>query len=110
MRRIPFHRAPQHWWKSVIDAFCEGWYVKGDQGSQDRARLLGLNYTSGILTNLIGGTFFTGLLLYMKASDSFIGAMSMVSVAANMLQIFAPILLERFPKRRRILTWTRFGL
>ncbi|HML46296.1 MAG TPA: hypothetical protein PKE04_06055, partial [Clostridia bacterium] len=52
----------------------------------------------------------TGLLLYMQASDSFIGAMTMISVGANMLQMFAPILLERFPQRKRILTVLRVVL
>ena len=55
------------------------------------------------LGNLIGGSFWTGLLILMNASDSFIGSMSMISTAANMLQLFAPILLERFEHRKKLL-------
>jgi len=42
-------------------------------------------------------------LLLMKADDSFIGAMSMIAVAANMLQFLAPLLLERFPRRKKMI-------
>lgn len=84
-------------------SLLEGWYSPGDRSSQDRARLLVLNYTANIIANLIGGSFFTGLLLLMDADDGFIGTMSMIGVAANMVQMFAPLLLERFKKRKPLL-------
>lgn len=110
MKRSRFHLAVRHPFRHWVNAFFEGWYVRGDAMSSDRARLLCLNYTANITANLIGGTFFTGLLLYMQASDSFIGAMTMISVGANMLQVLAPMLLERFPRRKKILTVLRVVL
>lgn len=84
-------------------SLTSGWYTRGERSSQDRARLLALNYTANIIANLIGGSFLTGLLLLMDADDSFIGTISMIGVAANMLQMFAPLLLERFKRRKPLL-------
>lgn len=39
----------------------------------------------------------------MHADDGFIGITTMISTAANMLQMFAPLLLERFPRRKALL-------
>ena len=47
-------------------AFTEGWYVKGDAASGDRMRLLACNYTSNVIANLVGGTFWTGFLLLLN--------------------------------------------
>lgn len=98
-------------WKAAgrraLGAMGEGWYVRGDAASKDRLRLLGYNYEANVVANLIGGTFYTGLLLLMNADDAFIGAMSMISSGANMLQCLAPLILERFPKRKKLLVALR---
>lgn len=65
------------------------------------------NYTAGIINNLIGGNFFTGLLLLMHADDSFMGLVTMVGFIGNLLQIFSPILLERFQSRKTLLIASR---
>lgn len=85
------------------DSFTEGWYVRGDRMSCDRKRLLLCSYTSNVIANLVGGTFWTGFLLLMNADDAFIGTMTMIATAANMLQFFAPLLLERFTRRKGLL-------
>ncbi len=107
MRKIPIrdlrHVRPQHVWHAFTKFFTDGWYFKGDAMSQDRMRLVTCNYTSNIIANLIGGTFLTGLLLLMNADDAFMGTITMISTAANMLQMFAPLLLERFKQRKKIL-------
>ncbi len=92
------------------DSFTEGWYVKGDRMSRDRERLLMCSYTSNVIANLVGGTFWTGFLLLMNADDAFIGTMTMIATAANMLQFFAPLLLERFARRKMLLTVLRGAL
>lgn len=96
-------RAARH----IKGAMSEGWYVKGDPMSQDRGRELVCNYTSNIIANLVGGTFWTGFLLLLNADDGFIGTMTMISTAANMLQFLAPLLLERFTKRKKLLSALR---
>ncbi len=93
--------------RRALNAVQEGWYLAGDRPSEDRVRLLTYNYTANVVANLIGGSFFTGLLLLMNADDSFIGSMTMIATAANMLQLFAPLLLERFARRKRLLLTLR---
>lgn len=87
--------------------FTEGWYVKGDPMSKDRARLLACNYTSNVIANMIGGTFWTGFLLLLNADDAFVGTITMITTAANMLQFIAPLFLERFKQRKKMLTILR---
>ena len=88
-------------------AFTEGWYVKGDAASGDRMRLLACNYTSNVIANLVGGTFWTGFLLLLNADDAFVGTISIICTAANLLQFLMPLILERFPRRRTMLTLFR---
>lgn len=88
-------------------SFTEGWYVKGDAASGDRMRLLACNYTSNVIANLVGGTFWTGFLLLLNADDAFVGTISIICTAANLLQFLMPLILERFPRRRTMLTLFR---
>ncbi len=87
--------------------FIAGWYSTNDPTARSRCYHLGCNYTSNIIANMVGGTFWSGLLLLLNADDSFIGTASMIGTAANMLQLFAPLILERFPRRRTMLTVLR---
>ena len=87
--------------------FVSSWYSTNDPTSKDRVRHLTCNYTANIVANLVGGTFWTGLLLLLNADDSFIGTTTMISTSANMLQLLSPLILERFPKRRRLLSTLR---
>ena len=96
-----------HALKRIGGIFTEGWYVKGDPKSDDRARLLACNYTSNVIANMVGGTFWTGFLLLLNADDAFVGTATMISTAANMLQFLAPLLLERFAHRKKMLTILR---
>lgn len=98
---------PKRIGRMLLDGMLEGWYFSGDPASEDRKRLLMCNYTANVIANLIGGTFWTGLLIVLNADDAFIGTMSMISTSANMLQCLSPILLERFPKRRKMLSILR---
>ena len=84
-----------------------GWYSDSDPTSKDRRRLLTCNYTSNIIANMIGGAFWSGLLVYINAEDSFIGTATMIATSVNMLQLFSPLLLERFPRRRALLSSLR---
>lgn len=89
------------------ESITGGWYHRGDPQSGDRMRLLFYHYEANIVSNWIGGTFYTGLLLLLNANDGFIGTLSLISSAANMLQLFAPLLMERLPKRKNLMIWMR---
>ena len=88
------------------DAFLGGWYF-GDEESKSRACHLQFNWTNNVIANLVGGNFFTGLMLLLGADDGFIGLMSIFVFAANCLQIFSPLILEHFPKRKKLLILAR---
>ncbi len=89
--------------RMVLASATEGWYAKGDEQSGNRRNHLFYNYTANAVANLIGGNFLTGLLLYLGANDSFIGLIAIVTFSANLLQLFAPLLLERFTSRKKLL-------
>ncbi len=72
--------------------------------------LIVANICTGSVGNLIGGNFFTGLLLFLHAGDGLIGLIAMLGFLGNMLQVLSPLLLERFQSRKRILIGARFVL
>lgn len=90
-------------WTKCKKALLQGWYQSGDEQSHNRACQLGYSYTSNIITNLTGNNFYTGLMLLLNADDSFIGLMGIFTYAANTLQCLAPLLLERFASRKKLL-------
>lgn len=81
-----------------------GWFVQGDEVSnQSRKALIFHNLTASLIANLTGGSFFTGLLIVLQADDAFVGLITMITFGANLLQLLAPYILERFTRRKPIL-------
>jgi hypothetical protein len=91
------------------DYLIGGWYFTGDEQSKDRMSLLLFAFTNNIVANLVGGNYFTGLLLLMDADDGYIGLMGMIPFAANIVQLVAPMVIERYTRRKNFLTWFRFA-
>lgn len=98
-------RSPNFLQKSK-SLLLDGWYF-GDEESKSRLCHLQFNYTNNIMANLVGGNFFTGIMLLLNADDGFIGLMSMFIFAANCLQIVSPLILEHFPQRKKLLIYMR---
>jgi len=65
------------------------------------------NTLSGIAGGLVGGNYFTGLLLFLNASTVQIGLTSIVAPVCNIAQLLAPLFIERFETRKRLLIGTR---
>ena len=80
-----------------------GWIIEGDDSNAPRRAIIMHNLTANIIGNLIGGNFFTGLMLILQADDAFVGLMTILIFAANLLQLFAPYVLERFEWRSPLL-------
>jgi MFS family permease len=80
-----------------------GWIIQGDESNSPRRAIVMHNLTANIIANLIGGNFFTGLMLILQADDAFVGLMTILIFSANLLQLFAPYVLERFERRRPLL-------
>ncbi|MHC1785893.1 MAG: MFS transporter [Christensenellales bacterium] len=80
-----------------------GWILPGDQSNASRRVLVLHNLTANIIANLIGGNFYTGLMLLLHADDAFVGLMTIFIFGANLLQLFAPYVLERFQRRKPLM-------
>ena len=78
-------------------------FGRREEYARNRRYILLATYSGGVSANLIGGNFLTGLLLLMNASDSYIGLVTMTVMFGNMLQVFSPLLLDKFRERKRIL-------
>lgn len=88
-----------------------GWNVPGDESSnRSRGSLVVYNVNANILANLIGGNFFTGLLIVLQADDAFVGLITILTYSANLLQLFTPLLLERFKRRKPVLIGARIAI
>lgn len=77
-----------------------------DEMTRSRANLIAFGCTSSVVANLIGGSFLTGMLLYLDATTVQIGLVNILSYICNLLQLFAPLLLERFAHRKKLLIAT----
>lgn len=89
--------------RRVQRAFGEGWVIPGDDSNRDRQLFVRHNVLANVIANLVGGNFFTGLLLLAGADYGFIGLMSIFIFWANLLQLLSPYILERFEKRKKLL-------
>ena len=78
-----------------------------DELTFSRRNIMFSNYTGGVINNLIGGNFFTGLLILMNADDSLMGLITMAALFGNLLQVLSPLFLERFKSRKKILITCR---
>lgn len=94
---------PQDLWLSAKASMTNGWYFRDDEASKDRMRWLVFQQTNGVMGNLVGGYFLNGLFLYMGGDAAFITGVGMITQATNLLQLVAPLLMERFQKRKKLL-------
>lgn len=74
---------------------------------ENRYKILAANNLNSIATTLVGGNFFTGLLIYLNANSFEIGIISIITYVCNILQILSPLLLSRFEKRKKLLIAAR---
>lgn len=82
-------------------------FTPEDELAKNRLTIIGENCANSIVGNLIGGNFFTGLLLMLNADTVQIGLVNILTYIANLCQLFSPLLLERFASRKKMLIWSR---
>ncbi len=92
---------------SVFDIVNDALIDPSDGCAKGRRGMLFGNYFCSFIAQLISGIYFTGLMLYMGASEVYIGYITMVSSICTFLQLLAPLMLERLEKRKNILMITR---
>lgn len=86
------------------------WYpafnFRNDAGKA-RTALLAAVIPQAVIAGFTGGTFYTGLLIGHGINLVNISILTMVPYIASLFSIFTPYILERFPKRRGILSIAR---
>lgn len=76
-----------------------------DEQAKGRSVMLASSILSGIISWLTGGLFYTSFLMHNGIDLVKIGIISFMPYIANCFAVFAPSILERFPRRR----WVLFG-
>lgn len=106
----PDQRTPGASITRLYRKFETNWMVPGDDSSADRFIMIRYNITANVIANLVGGNFFAGLMLLLKADNGFVGLMTMIIFGANLLQLFSPFVLERFERRKKLLIGLRIAM
>lgn len=85
-------------------------FIEDDDGlASSRRNLFAGAMLGGMFTTLISGVFLTSMILYMMrdadaaSQNSFLGSVTMISLATGLAQIISPLIMERFPKRKKLL-------
>ncbi len=73
----------------------------------NRYKIMAENASYNVAVNLVGGNFFTGLLIYLNANNLELGIVNIIAYICNMLQILSPLLLSRYEQRKKLLIVTR---
>ncbi len=96
--RIPVPTAISALWRRVRPA---------DELARNRWFIAGDNYAFNVSFYLTNGSFLTGYLLLLHADNGYLGLFSMVLFLGNSFQFLAPLLLNRFHRRRPVLLAAR---
>jgi hypothetical protein len=78
-----------------------------DNDARGRTCLLICTVLSGIIGQLVGGMFYTAFLTEHNINTVSIGILTFLPYIANLVVIFVPSLLNKFPKRRGILAFVK---
>ena len=84
-------------------------YMGKNDEAQGRRCVLANALLSTIISNIIGGVFYSGFLLCYGIDMVNIGIISFVPSIASLLSLLSPFILERFPRRKRILAIARMS-
>ncbi len=82
-------------------------FNRSEEFARNRLYILWFSIFANVIAILYGGYFFTGLLLKLGADDAYMGAVTIVTYACNVLAVLSPMFIERFARRKRMLMWAR---
>ena len=82
-------------------------FSRSEEYARNRLYILLFSIYANVVVMLYGGNFFTGLLLKLGADDAYMGAITIVTYAANIAAVFSPLIVERFQRRKRMLLVSR---
>lgn len=87
-----------------------GWHEVYDistEGGRARSCLLGAAVSQGVVNSLSTGIFYTGLLMGYGFNIVNLSILAVIPHIASLFTLFSPYILERFKKRRAILSVSR---
>lgn len=82
-------------------------FNRQEEYAHNRQYILWFNIFANSAVMFYGGNYFTGLLLRMGADNNIMGLVTIITYAANLAAVFAPLLLERFRRRKAFLIASR---
>jgi len=96
--------------KTRVDVFKRNMrdtFDNQDEATRTQRTIITENAMNNVAANLAGGNFFTGLLLFLNASTIQIGLVNIIAYVCNIAQLLAPLFIERFETRKKLLVITR---
>ena len=91
----------------VADTFNQLFRNAEDPLAKSRANIVCGNMTNIIWSVITANVFFVGFLRANGASDTKIGTINMLLLSCGLFQLFSPLILERFLKRKRFVLTMR---
>ncbi|MBE6541765.1 MAG: MFS transporter [Ruminococcaceae bacterium] len=78
-----------------------------DGNVSGRRAIISYTFLASIVAAIVGGHYYTGVLLELGATETYIATMNMVITFCGFLQFLSPLLLEKIKKRKAILIASR---
>ena len=78
-------------------------FDNSDGGAAGRRNQLLYSWLTAIITAITTGTYFTGLMLYFGADEKYISVITAITSLCGIAQLFSPMLLEKFKRRKPLL-------
>lgn len=101
------------WIKAIRDYYyLSGWnrvYNNKNDGGKARLSLLSAIIVQAIVGGFSGGIFYTGLLVEYGINIVNISIITVIPYIASLFSLFTPYIMERFKKRKTILTVSRIA-
>ncbi len=95
--------------KQMLDTSVFRVVFSKDEMGRGRFYVLMSGILGTVFSAFVSGTFYTGFLLAMGIDIVNIGIVTSISLITSFFNLFSPMLLNRFPKRKKLLIITRIG-
>lgn len=93
---------------NMLDTVKDACFENADGRAGARRTLLATGWISTLVSSVTAGTYLSVLLLAIGADDVYIGYISMITTLCGIIQLFSPLIWERFPRRKPFLVVSSF--
>ncbi len=91
----------------ICSLYHEALLDNSDNNAKNRQGHMYAGYFTQIIASLVSGVYFTSLMIQMEAGDVFIGYVNTLTSCCVLVQLIAPLILERITKRKNFLILLR---